>query len=337
MEKFIEKLKCALSDHSVTKKLYFVTLAATLLVLALTVAGPEQRGKLMVSDDGSVKGIVRKSVSRSEIYNLKLSIEEGGEAIERDVSLTLQAVKASDAKAGTEKTDEEERKAELDFEIDKMLNDIEYSDKKKIRLPEKLDNGTAVRWSRGKSGSRTNLIIIPFVYILLIVLIVRSGMGDDEKDERLMQKEILRGLPRFCNQLFLMMNAGMILSDSFEMICGSYKAFGEEDLSVFERELVSICDENRDHRISTAALLSSFAEEHNVKEFVRIAAILTENEKRGSGIVENLSRESKYLWDNRKIRAREGGKLIDTKMTYPLSMLLILLIVITVSPVLLGM
>jgi type II secretory pathway component PulF len=225
----------------------------------------------------------------------------------------------------------------MDYEIDKMLNEIEYSDKRKIRLPEKLDNGTAVRWSRGKSGSSTNLIIIPFVYILLIVIIVRSGMDDEEKEEKLMQKEILRGLPRFCNQLFLMMNAGMILSDSFEMICGSYKAFGEEELSVFEKELVRICDDNRDHRISTAALLSEFASKHNVKEFVRIAAILTENEKRGSGIVESLSRESKYLWDDRKIRAREGGKLIDTKMTYPLSMLLILLIVITVSPVMLGM
>ena len=134
-----------------------------------------------------------------------------------------------------------------------------------------------------------------------------------------------------------MMNAGMILSDSFEMICGSYKAFGKGGLSDFERELISICDENLDHRVSTASVLSEYASRHNVKEMIRIAAILTENEKRGSGVVENLSRESKYLWDDRKIRARECGKLIDTKMSYPLSMLLILLIIITISPALLGM
>ena len=47
--------------------------------------------------------------------------------------------------------------------------------------------------------------------------------------------------------------------------------------------------------------------------------------------------ESKYLWDERKIVARESGKMIDTKMSWPLGLLLILLIVITMAPALLSM
>lgn len=333
---FTERLRTALRDPSVTRKLYAVTLAATLLVLVLTVKGPEQKGRLMVTEDGRVKGIIRNSVTSSEMYDLKLSISEGGEIIEREVTLTMQAVKAEGSDAKDEADGKPDRKAELDSKIDIMLNEIEYSDRKKVMLPDKLDDGTPVRWTSDMHGSKRNLILIPLMYIMLIVIIVRTSMSNENKDELIMQKEILRGLPRFCNQMFLMMNAGMILSDSFETICRSYKEFGTGNMTVFERELTGICDENRDHRISTAALLSEFASIHNVKEMTRIAAILTENEKRGSGVVDSLSRESKYLWDDRKIRARESGKLIDTKMSYPLSMLLILLIIITTAPALLS-
>ena len=108
-------------------------------------------------------------------------------------------------------------------------------------------------------------------------------------------------------------------------------------MTIFEREISDLMDQSDGGRISTAALLSGYAARHNVKEMVRIATILTENERRGSDVIESLSRESEYLWDDRKIVARESGKMIDMKMTWPLSMLLILLIVITIAPALLNM
>ena len=134
-----------------------------------------------------------------------------------------------------------------------------------------------------------------------------------------------------------MMNAGMILSDAVERICESYKSYGEDNMSVFERELTELISENDGHRISTATLINEYASRHNVKELVRIATILTENERRGSDVIESLSRESRYLWDDRKIVARESGRMIDMKMSWPLGMLLILLIVITMAPALLSM
>ena len=175
------------------------------------------------------------------------------------------------------------------------------------------------------------------MYLVLAALIIKSGMDAAAGGEAEARHEIMRGLPRFCNQLFLMMNAGMILSDAFETICSSYIEYGRENMTVFERELSDLYKENTDHRISTASLISEYAARHNVKEMIRIAAILTENERRGSDVIESLSRESKYLWDDRKIVARESGKMIDTKMSWPLGLLLILLIVITIAPALLNM
>ena len=67
-----------------------------------------------------------------------------------------------------------------------------------------------------------------------------------------------------------------------------------------------------------------------------ISDYIIENEKRGSDVIESLERESRYLWDERKTVARECGKSIDTKMSYPLGLLLILLIVITMAPALMN-
>ena len=134
-----------------------------------------------------------------------------------------------------------------------------------------------------------------------------------------------------------MMNAGLILSDAFDTITGSYLGRKEQSLSSFERDLATLRDETCRHRISTAYVINEYAVKHDVKELIRIAAILRENEKRGSDVIESLARESRYLWDERKIIARESGKAIDTKMSYPLGLLLIVLIVITIAPALLNM
>ena len=149
------------------------------------------------------------------------------------------------------------------------------------------------------------------------------------------RRSIMRGLPRFCNQLYLMMNAGLILSDAFDTISEGYA--DSKACSSFERDLAELREATDEHRISTAQVINEYAVKHDVKEMIRIAAILTENEKRGSDVIESLERESRYLWDERKTVARECGKAIDTKMSYPLGLLLIVLIVITMAPALLNM
>lgn len=43
------------------------------------------------------------------------------------------------------------------------------------------------------------------------------------------------------------------------------------------------------------------------------------------------------MWEDRKIVAKERGKIIDTKMSYPLAILLLMLIVITMAPAMMSM
>ena len=336
MKKHLQTIKYVMHDPAVMKRLYAVTLAAALFTLALTVKGPEEQGMLLTGDDGAVTGIKRHSVKSSERYDVTVTVGSGSDMTVKDVTIQLKS-SSPDSATISSVSSEDARAAEIDAEIDRMLTEIEYSDGDTIDLPSSLADGTPVTWKARRQEDRTGLIFVPVLYLGLVLAVIKTGMDKQNDGESQARQEIMRGLPRFCNQLFLMMNAGMILSDAFEMICRSYARYGDENMSVFERELTELCNESDGHRVSTATVISEYASKHNVKELVRIATILTENERRGSDVIESLSRESQYLWDDRKIVARESGKMIDMKMSWPLGMLLILLIVITMAPALLSM
>jgi len=328
MSRFKELLK----DKKLMSGIYAVTLVTALLVLALVVKGPEESGKLVADREGNIIGINRRSLDRSERYDLSIEIEDENGPVRRDVTLTLQAGAVS--RSGLTTNGEESREAEIDAAVDNMISSIEYSRKKKIRLPSELPDGTAVRWMGAEQSTDALVMVIPLMYVSLVILMAANSLrGDKAAEEE--RRAILRGLPRFCNQLYLMMNAGLILSDAFDTISAGYEE--SKTCSLFEKDLTELREATEGHRISTAQVLNDYAVQHDVKEMIRITAILTENEKRGSDVVESLERESRYLWDERKTVARECGKAIDTKMSYPLGLLLIVLIVITMAPAMLNM
>ena len=321
-------------DKKLMSGIYTITLVTSLLVLALVIKGPEKSGELILGDDGRVTGINRSRTDRTERYDLSVEVKDSEAHVERNVDITLQAKAGEGGRPVISAADD--RETEIDSGIDMLISEVEYSKEKNIVLPDTLPDGTAVVWkSRQKNEVSSMMLMIPAMYLSLLALMIGSRLkGDKGRNEE--RRSIMRGLPRFCNQLFLMMNAGLILSDEFDTITGSYGMYGKESLGSFESDLSELRDATDGHRVSTAFVISEYAVKHDVKELIRIAAILTENEKRGSDVVESLARESRYLWDERKTVARESGKMIDTKMSYPLGLLLVLLIVITMAPALLN-
>ena len=330
MSKFKELRK----DTKLMSGIYILSLVTALLILALVIRGPEKSGSLIMDDNGNVTGIRRDSMSKTENYDLSLEVKDDETIIERNVTLSLQA--RSNGSNEVRISDADDREAAINAGIDTVIAEVEYSKKRKIVLPKTLPDGTDVTWkNREVNDDGSTVLLILVMYISLLAVMTASRLKEDRTSGE-QRKSILRGLPRFCNQLFLMMNAGLILSDAFDTVTESYTNC-ERELTRFEKDLSDLREATDGHRISTARVINEYAVKNDVKELIRIAAILTENERRGSDVIESLSRESRYLWDERKIVARESGKMIDTKMSYPLGLLLILLIVITMAPALLNM
>lgn len=323
------------NSNDLRKKIWTITISFTLLISASLLKEAFKKPEVYVDKNGEVIAIERKSMHQIDEYPLQIELYKDGKTIKKDVNISTKIVKKKN-KNIVKKQNEKEEEAVTDAEIDRIVLDIENSKKKRIELPRKLPSGSKIKWySRNKSSSSVYGIFIMYFFIITILILdtFKKNNGENKK----LRNDIMRGLPRFTNQMMLMMNSGIILSDALKIICRSYEIIPEKKRSFFEKALIKANETNNDSRLSTAMLMNEFASKYGVKELMRISSILSENEKRGSDIINKLFEESHFLWEERKIMAKEKGKMIDTKMVWPLGLLLILLIIITMAPALIAM
>lgn len=336
-ERIKEGIRIVRENPLLLRQLYGITVICGLFLLSFTLKSGLEKGKYIVDKSGGVVGIERRSLNAYEEYPVHVRIRSDKASLEQDIIISKKSVKELRKKnQNSGKKSAKEAKQDLELELSHILTDVESSAEKKITLPTELTDGTKIVWEKADTGWKSELGIVG-LYVLIILLLLYHHLGPKKKKKSKNQEGLLRGLPRFVNQLVMMMYAGVILSDAFDRICQSYQLIPENSRSEFEKEMVRLYESHSNHRVSTATVLNDFAGKNNVTEMLRISTILIENEKRGSDVVESLTRESRFLWEERKIVAAEKGKSIDTKMAGPLGVLLILLIIITMAPAMLAM
>lgn len=319
-------------DSDLKKQLIWISIVAFIFLVIILIK-PRMNGKYIVDNKGNVVGIEQRGEVDFAEFDLIANVQRGNKSISQDVKLRKQNERNNDKASSNSSHDVE---AEMSASLGIAVSRLEDSKSKKINLPSKLDDGSTVKWSKSSKVNR-DWMTIPFLYMLIGFAVIMNKYEKLRKSDENQRKQILKALPRFTNQLLLMMNSGVILTDAFHKICNGYSMMEEELQGEFERNIITMTESAELTNRSIPQLFSELAQRYSVKELMRISTVLRENEKRGSNIQEKLERESAFLWEVRKVIAREQGKLIDTKMTYPLGLLLILLIVITMAPAMMSM
>jgi type II secretion system protein F domain protein len=319
-------------DHELKKHLVQISIIAFIFLVIILIK-PHMSGKYIVDDKGNVVCIMQRGTEKFAEYNLIANVQRDNKSLSQDVILRKNVDKNNGKEAHGSSHDIE---AEMSASLGIAVSRLEESRSKKIVLPSKLDDGSVVTWSKSEKSNRGWMMIIA-LYVLIGIAVILDKYDKLRKADIDMRKQILKALPRFTNQLLLMMNSGVILSDAFHKICYGYSMMQVEHQGELERNIIAMTESAELTNRSIPLMFSELAKKYSVKELMRISTVLRENEKRGSNIQEKLERESAFLWDIRKVIAREQGKLIDTKMTYPLGLLLVLLIVITMAPAMMSM
>lgn len=319
-------------DHELKKHLVQISIIAFIFLVIILIK-PHMSGKYIVDDKGNVVCIMQRGTEKFAEYNLIANVQRDNKSLSQDVILRKNVDKNNGKEAHGSSHDIE---AEMSASLGIAVSRLEESRSKKIVLPSKLDDGSVVTWSKSEKSNRGWMMIIA-LYVLIGIAVILDKYDKLRKADIDMRKQILKALPRFTNQLLLMMNSGVILSDAFHKICYGYSMMQVEHQGELERNIIAMTESAELTNRSIPLMFSELAKKYSVKELMRISTVLRENEKRGSNIQEKLERESTFLWDIRKVIAREQGKLIDTKMTYPLGLLLVLLIVITMAPAMMSM
>ncbi len=300
-----------------------VALLLTFIQLGKGIGGGQ---KYITDDSGDVRGLYREDSGTEAAYPLKLKAKNGKIETKRDLVLMLRG----EEEKGTEKSPEATR-SKVDQEIDQMISEVEASKGKRITLPGRLDDGTVLKWSVSRDASGIMFILGAPVLVLLLYTDEVRKEAERAKKRR---ASILRGLPGFTDQLLLLMDAGLVFQDAYSRIAAGYEeAFKRGEAKDDFRRLITDAElkshtENR----NIIRVLREQAAREGVREFSRVVGILSEHLFRGTDVSGKLRMESRILWESRKKMAEEQGRLAETKLTFPLAMLLLVLILITAAP-----
>jgi hypothetical protein len=116
-----------------------------------------------------------------------------------------------------------------------------------------------------------------------------------------------------------------------------YEKLREDDEKYFYEQLRSVYLTMNETNSPMHVEFASFAKRSEVRELMRLSNVLADNVSKGYDLAEKLRRESEVLWFARKKQSEENGRIAETKLTLPLMILLIVMILITIAPAMMEM
>lgn len=168
------------------------------------------------------------------------------------------------------------------------------------------------------------LILIPIMSLGLFFLADQSI--DNQYKKRKFQLEM--DFPGFISKLVLLVNAGLNARQAIERIAGESK----NDSPLYQELRRTITDiQSGEFEYEAYA---SFAERCKLKQITSFVSILQQNMKLGgSQMLFELKRLGTECWEMRKNTAKQLGETASSKLTIPLSLMFLALVLICVAPV----
>lgn len=313
------------------KKEVILLIGISLLLFAVMLIQTRIENGRYVMENGTVMAVKRSNLEKAEEIPLTLEINLAGERKAFDVVLSLDGT-VKDTDHGSDKENAEDVENMQTEAIAELIKELESVNDVMISLPSKLEDGSRITWKRQSSN---NWLLAFCVLPLGLLFLYRS---EQVKKREIMEREkaqIQSALPTFNHQLLLLMNTGMIFHDAFFRIVSTYAQ--EEKRDAFGNLLLEMKRELDDGGASIVSVMEQAARKIGVRDFSRLTNIIADNQYKGVNLSEKLQSESVRLWEERKKRAAEKGKAAETKMTFPLSLLLVVLILITGAPAMMNL
>ena len=205
-----------------------------------------------------------------------------------------------------------------------------------VQLPEKSSEGVVYHWGISKEN---NYLLLPLIPIGFVVFLFFQRDQDLRRKELESNESVQNQLIPFVTRLVLLMEAGMVVSGALERMMSEYKRWHHinQRKDYFIQQMVGI-----DHRVHETKgdyvkEIKGFSHRLGNPDFIRIMGIIEENKHKGTELSQKLLMETRSLWEKRKKSAIERGRVAESKLTFPLMLQIISLILVTIAPVFIEM
>ncbi|MDY2959641.1 MAG: type II secretion system F family protein [Hornefia sp.] len=305
---------------------FLILLIITLVIIGvLLYKGLGLGNRYVVDKSGKLIGLSRESPDEFISYPVEIEAEGQGSKIKEVVNINLRGKNVQ-----KEKKNDNEAENELSNKVKRVIDEIGRSGEKVVILPRKIQGGISIKWARVRNYNAVILLFIPFI----IMMVVYFDKRKKEIDSIIKKNEIiLKSLPGFNDQLIMLLNCGLIFNDAFYTLVRSYLRKKEKDY--FTKLILEIGENAYDSNRSLTHILQRKSTEIKNRWFSRMVSVIVDNQKKGVDLCEKLNRDGELIWEERKKKAIEKGKLAESKMSFPLAILLIVLIMVTALPAML--
>lgn len=140
-------------------------------------------------------------------------------------------------------------------------------------------------------------------------------------------------LPAFINKTVLLMNAGLVLTAAFDTIVREQP----DSIKGFYKRLAEINGNVKASNASLAGEFRKYAVETGEREMLRLSNIINDNIDKGSELTDKLEREAEMMWHTIKKSTEEKGRIAESKLSFPMGILMCVLIAVTTVPAFMAM
>lgn len=207
---------------------------------------------------------------------------------------------------------------------------LETENKEYLQLPLSV-GGKEISWKKASSTTGAIMAILSVVAIMGIWWGVDNDLAKRyEKRDQLLRTEY----SEFVSKLQLLISSGMTLRGAMERMEADYKLSlnsGEKTKYVYE-ELCICLKRLRDGASETDVYLL-FGNRCGQMSYKKLMTLLTQNLKKGTvGLLDALEYECKSAFEERKHIARRAGEEAQTKLLFPMIMMLGIVMIIILVP-----
>ncbi len=211
----------------------------------------------------------------------------------------------------------------------------DYTEEGVVRLPTETELGESLYWTKRKPSSYAYLGCLS----LLSLFVFWQQEREYKQKIKDRQYQIEQAYPEFINELVILLGAGLSFSATWKRLGEDYqkqRAEGKEENPLYEE----IYQESRQLQAgaSMREVLEEFIANIRSKQARRFAVLAIQNLKRGDAfLISRLKELNQEAWELRKKQVRERSEEVDTKLLFPLMLMLIVILMIVLTPAMISM
>jgi len=168
--------------------------------------------------------------------------------------------------------------------------------------------------------------------LLLTGVLIYSSFQDIQKKVNTLHLKVALDLPDYISKIIILTSAGLTLRAAMK------KVSEEMSLNTPLYTMMSQVMRNIDNGMNENTALDQAVRRCNMPEMRRLVAVIEQNLQRGgSDVTHAMKTIGDEMWNNRKAKAQQIAAEAETKMLFPMMLMMFSVIIMTVVPAVLGM